>query len=472
LVIIFLNITFYNYLLSNNGEICMPFLLEYEAKNIFEKEGIPCLKRKVASNAKEAREATDFLGTSVAIKAQIPTGHRGRFGGIRFASSGDEAERVAKEIIGKEIQGHKVEKVLVEEKIDILKELYLGVINDRAAKAPAVIVSSEGGMDVEEISAKFPEKIARSNVDVWMGLEIFKTRNLAKTAGVPSDAISRVSRVLYQLYRNVYRKYDAVYTEINPLCITKEGKLVATDARLFIDSNAMYRHSDIKPATWQRWNEREKFAHEKGFGYVELNTDGEIACIANGAGLGMTVMDYINEATKMGTLACFLDVGGRFYELAGEALRMVSTLPNLKAVLIHSYGGVTRQDILAESACKAIIELKPKFPVFIQISGTGEKGAIKVMQEWAPKLQKMGLTVEWTSHTATGKEGPSALKGGVDVIENPVKRVIEWSGFEYQRKAPTWLSAKPEWEAITRNLMKESLAQRPEEEYRELGKYE
>ena len=450
----------------------MPFLLEYEAKNIFEKEGIPCLKRQEASNPKKVREITNSLGSSVAIKAQIPTGHRGRSGGIKFASSGEEAEKLASEILGKEIQGHKVEKVLVEEKINIQKELYLGVINDRAAKSPTVIVSSEGGMDVEEISTNFPEKISRANIDIWRGLEVFQARNLANKAGVPSNAVSGVSRILYQLYRNVYRKYDAVYTEINPLCITDEGKLVATDARLFIDGNAMFRHREIKPDTWNRWNEREKFAHEKSFGYVELNTYGEIACIANGAGLGMTVMDYINEATKMGTLACFLDVGGRFYELSGEALRMVSTLSNLKAVLFHSYGGVTRQDIMADSACQAIMELKPKFPVFIQVSGTGEKRAIEVMQEWAPKLKKMGLTVEWTSHTATGAEAPSALKGGVDVIENPVKRVIEWSGYQYKRKAPTWLSANPEWEATTRKMMRDSLSQRPEEEYRELGKYE
>lgn len=450
----------------------MPFLLEYEAKNIFEKEGIPCLQRQEASTPKQVREITDSLGSAVAIKAQIPTGHRGRSGGIKFASSGEEAEKLAGEILGKEIQGHKVEKVLVEEKIDIQKELYLGIINDRAAKSPTVIVSSEGGMDVEEISANFPEKIARANIDIWRGLEIFQARNLANKAGVPSDAVSGVSRILYQLYRSVYRKYDAVYTEINPLCITDEGKLVATDARLFIDSNAMFRHRDIKPDTWNRWNEREKFAHEKGFGYVELNTYGEIACIANGAGLGMTVMDYINEATKMGTLACFLDVGGRFYELSGEALRMVSSLPNLKAVLFHSYGGVTRQDIMADRACQAIMELKPKFPVFIQVSGTGEKRAIEVMQKWAPKLQEMGLTIEWTSHTATGEEAPSALKGGVDVIENPVRRVIEWSGYQYRRRAPTWLSANPEWEATTRKLMRDSLSQRPEEEYRELGKYE
>jgi succinyl-CoA synthetase beta subunit len=450
----------------------MPTLLEFEAKRIFQKEKIVIPPGDVASTPKKAKEIADDIGKPVAVKVQIPAGRRGRAGGIKFAETGEEAEKIAGEFLGKEFLGHTVRNVLVEEKLKIKRELYLGVINDRAAKAPAVIVSSEGGMEVEEIAEKFPEKISRANVDIWRGLEVFQARNIAKAAGVPAAAIRGVSDILYRLYKDVYRKYDAVYTEINPLCITEDGRLIAADARLFIDDNAMDRHKDIKPYSWEQWNEREKFAHERGFGYVELNTYGEIACIANGAGLGMSVMDFINEATKMGTLACFLDVGGRFYELAGDALKMVSTLPNLKAVLIHSYGGLTRQDILVDGVCRAIKELKPKFPVFIESSGTGEKRAIEVMKRWSPELRKLGVTVEWSSHLVTGTEDPSARKGGVDVIEMPVKRVVEWSGFTYRRNPPDWLPAKPEWEETTRRLMRECLAQRPEEEYRELAKYE
>ncbi|MCJ7768773.1 acetate--CoA ligase family protein, partial [Candidatus Bathyarchaeota archaeon] len=287
-----------------------------------------CPTGMVASTSKEARGAAEFVGKPVAIKVQIPVGHRGHAGGIRFAETGEEAEKIASELLNKEFLGHTVHNVLVEERLKIKKELYIGVINDRPAKAPAVIVSSEGGMDVEEIAKKFPDKIARANVDIWRGHEVFKARNLANAADVPAAAVGGVSDLLYRLYKNVYRKYDAVYTEINPLCVAEDGRLVAADARLFIDDNAMYRHRDIKPESWERRNEREKFAHEKGFGYVELNTYGEVACVSNGAGLAMSVMDYISEATKIGTLACFLDIGGRFYELAGDALRMVSTLPN------------------------------------------------------------------------------------------------------------------------------------------------
>ncbi|MCJ7505442.1 hypothetical protein MUP05_03085, partial [Candidatus Bathyarchaeota archaeon] len=143
-----------------------------------------------------------------------------------------------------------------------------------------------------------------------------------------------------------------------------------------------------------------------------------------------------------------------------------------KAVLIHSYGGVTRQDVLADSVCRAISELRPKFPVFIQVSGTGEKGAIDVLKKWSPELRKMGVTIEWSTHIATGTEDSSARKGGVDIIELPVKRVLEWSGFAYRRNPPPWLSANPQWEETTRRLIKMCMAQRPEEEYQELSKYE
>lgn len=450
----------------------MPVLLEFEAKRIFRKERIAVPLGDIASTPKKARKVADLLGKPVAVKVQIPTGRRGRAGGIKFAETGREVEKIAEDFLGKKFLDHQVNKVLVEKQLKIKREFYLGVVNDRVAKAPTAIVSSVGGIEVEEITQKLPDKISKSNINIWKGLEVFQARKMAKEAGVPADAIRGVSDTLSRLYRNVYRKYDAVYTEINPLCLTEDDRLIAADARLFIDDNAMRRHKDVKPESWKRWNERERFAHEKGFGYVELNTQGEIACIANGAGLGMSVMDLINEATKMGTLACFLDIGGRFYELAGEALKMVSKLPNLKAVLIHSYGGLTRQNILADGLCHAIKELKPKYPVFIELSGTGERGAIEVMRKWSPEFRRLGVTVEWSSHIATGTEDPSARKGGVDVIETPVKRVVEWSGLEYRRSPPDWLLAKTEWEEITRKLMKECMTQRPEKEYRELAKYE
>jgi succinyl-CoA synthetase beta subunit len=446
--------------------------LEYEVKDIFRREGIPCPTGRVASTPEEAREVADSMGKPVVLKVQIPVGGRGRSGGIRFASAGEEVEKIAGELIGKEYQGHVVHSILVEERLKIEAEMYLGVINDRAAKAPAVLVSSEGGIEVEEIARRYPEKLARRNVDIWKGLQEFESRVLTKKAGVPRELIRGVSGLLHSLYWNVYRGYDAVYTEVNPLCLTEGGQLVATDARLYIDDNAMYRHGDVSPEEQEKWNERERVAHEKGFGYVELNDQGEVACIANGAALGMSAMDYINEATKPGTLACFLDVGGRFYDLAGDALRLVMTLPNLEAVLIHSYGGMTRAERLAESVCRAIEDVIPRIPIFVELSGTGEKGAIDVMKRSAQRLRELNVAFEWSSHTVSGTEEPSARKVGVDVLETPVKRVVEWIGHEYRRNPPDWLKAHPDWEATTRKLMRECLALRPEPEYQELARYE
>lgn len=450
----------------------MPVLLEYEAKNIFQREGIACPTGKVASTPQKVREIADFVGKPVAIKVQIPVGRRGHAGGIKFADSPKEAEKIAKDIIGKRVLGYIVEKVLVEEKLDIKNEIYLGVVNDRAAKSPAVLVSSEGGMEIEEITSKFPAKLARKNVEIWKGLHEFESRTIVRKAGLPRDLIRGVSGLLYILYWKIYRKYDAISTEINPLCYTDNGLLIAADSRLYIDDNAMYRHSNITPEEYTKWNERERLAHEKGFGYVELNTEGEVACIANGAALGMSAMDYINEATKPGTLACFLDVGGRFYDLAGDAIKFVLTLPNLKAVLIHSYGGVTRAERLAKSICHSLKELTPDIPIFIELSGTGEKGAVDVMKANAPDLRALNIAFEWTSHVVTGTEELSAQKGGIDVLETPVKRVVEWSGYKYQRNPPDWLKPHLDWEKVTRKLMRECLSLRPEPEYQELAKYE
>jgi len=447
----------------------LPYLLEYEAKQIFKKEGLNIPEGDVAETPDQAREIAERIGKPVAVKIQIPTGRRGRAGGIKFAEDGEEAKKVAEELLGKEFLGHKVEKVLIEEKLNVDREIYIGVINDRAAKAPAIIVSSEGGMEIEEVAEKFPEKVAKINVNIFKGLQMFQARNMAKKAGIQREFIRGVSEALYTLYWNVYRKYDAKFTEVNPLCATKDGELVAADARLSIDDDAMFRHKDLKPEADKHLNEREKHAREKGYIYVELDENGEIADISNGAGLGMTIMDLINEAG--GRLACFMDIGGRFFELAGDALKLVLTLPNLKAILFHAYAGLTRADVLAEGACKAIKEVKPKVPIFIQVSGTGEKRAAEIMKREAEEFKKMGLTVEWTSHTATGKE-PLAHKGGVDVIEYPVRRVLEWCGIKYKRTPPKWLPEHKEWEKVTREIMRKNLPLRPEPEYRELAKYE
>jgi succinyl-CoA synthetase beta subunit len=450
----------------------MPTLFEFEGKRVFEKMGITVPKGKAVTTPKEARETAEMVGKPVVIKVQTPTGKRGKAGGIKFADTPEEAEKWAAEFLGKPFRDFTVKYVLVEEKLDIKEEFYVGAINDRSAKAPALIVSSQGGMDVEEIARNYPDKIARCNVDILRGLQVYQARKLVKDAGVPNEYSRGVTSFLYRLYWNVYRKYDAVFTEINPLVVTADDRVIAADSRLMIDDDSMYRHKDLQPEAAKMKNERELFASERGFGYVELNKEGDIACVANGAGLGMTVMDYIHEATKIGTMACFLDVGARFYGLAGDALKLVLQLPKLKAVLFHSYGGVTRADILADSVCKAIKEIKPKVPIFLQVSGIGEKAAIELMKKESPEFRKAGYTIAWSSHGVNGTEDESAVKGGVDVLENPVKKCCEWAGYEYKRSPPDWIKPHPEWEESGRKHLKEALAKRPEPEWNTLAQYE
>lgn len=444
-------------------------LFEYEAKRVFKENRIPVPAGEVVESSKGAKNIAEKLGKSVVLKIQIPVGGRGKAGGIKVAETPKEAGEIAGKLLGKEFSGHKVGKLLVEEKLDIARELYLGITNDDAARKPIVMLSSEGGMEIEEIAGKYPEKLASMHVDVRRGLQPYQARGLAKRAGVKSPLISSVGGILWKLY-GIYRKHDAALAEINPLIITKEGKAIDGDARLNVDDNALYRHAELKAEEVKRLNERERIAREKGFGYVEIDEKGEIACIANGAGLGMTSFDYITESGA--TLACFLDVGGRFYDIAGDAIKLVLSLPNLKAVLIHSYGGVTRADLLAESACKALKELRPKIPIMIELSGTGEEGAVETMKREAPELRKLGVKFEWLNHTTVGDEDEDAKKGGVDTIEYPIKKVVEWAGHKYKRNPPEWLPERPQWEATTRANMKKMLVERPEEMYRRLAGHE
>lgn len=444
-------------------------LLEFEAKRIFKENGIPVPAGKTAETPADAGRIAEELGKPVVLKVQIPVGGRGKAGGIKPAENPAEAERIASKLLGATFYGYRVKKVLVEEKLEVAREMYLGITNDDSVRKPVIMVSSEGGMDIEEIAERYPEKLARMHVDLRLGLQPYQARRLAKRAGVESKLLAQVGGVLWKLYQ-VYRRYDAELTEINPLILPREGKAVAGDARLNVDDNSLYRHRGLEAEELRSLNERERVAREKGFGYVEIDPEGEIACIANGAGLGMTAFDLISESGA--TLACFLDVGGRFYDIAGDALKLVLSLPKLRAVLIHSYGGVTRADRLAESACKALKELKPKVPIVVELSGTGESRAAEIMKREAPELRKLGVHIEWLTHLTVGDEGEGARKGGVDTLEYPIKRVVELAGHEYKRNPPEWLPGRKRWEELTRSLVKRELAGRPEEGYKRLAEYE
>jgi len=446
------------------------YLLEFEGKGILSKIGIKVPKSAVLSSPNQVEEVEKNLGFPVAIKVQVPRSGRGKAGGINFASSRGELETLVKRFLGSDFQGSTIHKLLVEEKVNIKKEFYVGVTDNRATSSPTAIVSSEGGMDVEEVAAKHPDKVAKMTFSIRKGLELYKARNLAKKAGVKREHIGKVGLHLRRLWR-VYREYDAQLAEINPLALNDKDEFVAIDARVILDDNARFRHRDIQPEVDQDLNERERFAKEKGYGYIEFNPQGTVACAATGAGLGMTVMDLINEAAP-NILTFFLDIGGRFAGSTGDVLKIATNFPSVKAILIHRYGGFARGQEIAESVTQGLLEVKPKIPVIVQLSGSGEKGAIEVFKKMEPKLKEAGVTFEWSSHITTGREGEFAKKGGIDVIEGTVKRLLNLAGYKYERKPPPWLQERKDWEEVTRNTVRTALKNRPEEEYRELSTVE
>jgi len=244
---------------------------------------------------------------------------------------------------------------------------------------------------------------------------------------------------------------------------------VALDCKMIIDDNSLYRHRDLASASAEVLNERQLFAKERGFGYVEFNYFGEIACAATGAGLGLTAMDLINDIYP-GIVAFFLDVGGRFVGSTGDVIKLAQMFPNIKAILVNRYGGFGRGQVIAESMIQGLLDAKPKVPVMLSLSGSGEKAAIEYFKEMEAKVLEAGITFEWTSHVATGTETSCSRRGDVDVIEYPVRRVVEWAGYEYKRRPPDWLPQRQDWEQTTRNLVTEAMKKRPEKEYRELSK--
>jgi succinyl-CoA synthetase beta subunit len=446
------------------------FLLEYKAKEIFKKKGIPVPRGDVTASPHEAKEIARKLDCEVFIKVQVAAGGRGKGGGVQLAQNPEDAERKSSDLLSRPFQGEKVRNVLIEEKIQAAQEFYAGLIDNRATGGPVAILSPHGGMDVEEIVNKYPDRVIRFPFSLIDGIPIFKIRQLARLSGIESTDLQGFSTTFHKLWE-IYRDYDANMVEINPLVVTKDGKFIALDAKMVIDDDALFRHNDLKGEEDLDLNERERFAREKGYGYVEFNLNGKIACAATGAGLGITSMDLISDIAPQ-ALAFFLDVGGRFVQSTGDVLKLAAMFPSLKAILLNRYGGFGRGEIIAESIVKGLLEVKPRIPVMVHLSGSGEKGAIDCFKKMESRIREAGITFEWTSHTVSGKESQNARKGGVDIIEYPVRRVIEWAGYEYRRNPPDWFPQRKDWEEDTRRVLREALAQRPEPEYRKLAEVE
>jgi len=355
-------------------------LYEYQAKNIFKEYRIPVPEGQIAETPEKAVEIAKNIGKPVAVKAQVLVGGRGKAGGIKFADVPEQVAEVASQLLGSKIKGIEVKRVLVEEKLEIECELYLGITVDRSARRYVAIASSRGGVDIEEVAREHPEAIIKHYIDPLLGFQSFEAREIVKRMGLKGRDLILTADILSKLWK-IVEKYDAELVEINPLIKTRHGEIVAADARLIIDDNALFRHPEFKKTMKLEegeMNERELKAKEKGLAYVEL--EGDIGIIGNGAGLVMATLDMVS--LYGGKPANFLDVGGGADpERMEAALEIVLSNPRVKVVFINILGGITRCDWMAKGIIEAREKIKTEVPLVVRMVGTLEEEGKKILQE-------------------------------------------------------------------------------------------
>lgn len=353
-------------------------LHEYQTKHIFARYNIPVPKGRVAATACEAKQIAEELGGRVVVKAQVLVGGRGKAGGIRLAKSPKEVEDIATLILGMDIKGLPVRKVLVDEAVGIATEIYVGIVNDRITRQPVIMASAAGGMDIEEVAAKSPEKITRIPIDPLVGLRDYQARDLAVSIDIPRELWRTFMEIARGLWK-VFVDFDATLAEINPLVITTDQRLLALDGKMVVDDNSLYRHpdlSEIRDLDSEAPSEIE--ARKYGLTFIELS--GEIGCMVNGAGLAMATMDIIK--LYGGSPANFLDIGGGAgAEKVAAALRIILAEPQVKAVLVNIFGGITRCDEVARGLLTAISEVKPNIPVIVRLVGTNAEEGRKILEK-------------------------------------------------------------------------------------------
>src|SRR5256712_3497894 len=358
---------------------------EYQAEQILARYGVRIPRGEVAYTKEEAREAAQKIGGTVVVKAQIHAGGRGKGGGVKLAKSPDEAAEIAGRMLGMNLvtpqtgpEGRRVPKVLIEEGLDIRKELYLGIVIDRQTGKPVFMASASGGMDIEEVAAKNPEAILREYVEPGLGLQGFQARRLAFGLGLAPELINDAVQFMIALYR-AFEDTDASLAEINPFLVTGDNKVYALDAKMNFDDNALYRHKDIKEL--RDLNEEDPLeieASKFGLNYIKL--DGNVACMVNGAGLAMATMDIIKRSG--GSPANFLDVGGgASAEQVKNAFRILLSDKNVKAVLINIFGGIMRCDVVAQGVVQAAKSIQLKVPVVVRMEGTNVELGRKILVE-------------------------------------------------------------------------------------------
>jgi succinyl-CoA synthetase beta subunit len=372
--------------------------LEYQVKERLKAAGIPVPDGRLARTPDEAVLAAGALG-AIAVKAQVPVGGRGKAGGIKLARTPMDARRAAAEILGMTIKGYTVKEVWCETAQEITRELYLGLTLDRDEREPVLILSAQGGMEIEEVAESQPEAIAKLHPDPWRGPLPFEVRDLIFRAGLGALQ-AQLAPLVGKLYA-LARAYDALTIEINPLALTRDGGLVAADGKLEIDENAMFRHKDLRGADESEEDPLEAEARRRKLTYVRL--DGWIGVIGNGAGLVMNTLDLVQR--EGGRAANFLDVGGGAKaEVVHNALELIAGDPHVKGILINIFGGITRGDEVARGVIDASQELNLKLPLVVRLTGTRE-------EEGRQLLQEAGIAPEATATAAARKV--VELAGGV-----------------------------------------------------------
>jgi succinyl-CoA synthetase beta subunit len=353
-------------------------LLEYQGKQLFARHGVPVPSGSPATTVEQAVAAADEIGYPCVIKAQVQIGGRGKAGGIKVAKDRPEAEEHAKAILGMDIKGHTVHEVWVEAASDIAAEYYASIVFDRSAKRPLVMLSTQGGVEIEEVAASDPDAIASLHVDPLLGFQDFHARRLAFEAGVDADVVRPIGALLNKLY-GAFVAEEAMLVEVNPLIVTGDRSVTALDAKVTLDDNSLFRHPDkaaLRNVAAE--DEQERMARERDLTFVKL--DGNVGILGNGAGLVMSTLDVVAQAG--GSPANFLDAGGGARaDAITQAVEVILSNPNVTAVLFNIFGGITRCDEVAKGLIEAFEQIKPSVPFVVRLDGTNDEEGRRLLAE-------------------------------------------------------------------------------------------
>jgi succinyl-CoA synthetase beta subunit len=353
-------------------------LLEYQGKQLFARHGVPVPSGAPATTVEEAVAAADEIGYPCVVKAQVQVGGRGKAGGIKLANNRTEAEEHSTAILGMDIKGHTVHEVWIEAASEIASEYYASIVFDRSAKRPLIMLSTQGGMDIEEVADTNPDAIARLHVDPLLGFQDFHARRLAFEAGVDADIVRPLGSLLAKLY-DAFVKEEAMLVEVNPLIVTPDRKVAALDAKVTLDDNSLFRHPDNAALrNTAAEDAQEQMARERGLTFVKL--DGNVGILGNGAGLVMSTLDVVAQAG--GAPANFLDAGGGSRaEAITSAVEVILSNENVTAVLFNIFGGITRCDEVAKGLIEAFAQINPTVPFVVRLDGTNDVEGRKLLAE-------------------------------------------------------------------------------------------